>query len=328
MKTFIQSLLAFAAFASASAAEVNLYTDREEAFLRAVISAYEAQSGDTVNVLSVKKGLIERVRAEGASSPADAFLVVDAGRIAEFADAGMLAPAPAAPRADIPDALQDPEGRWFAVTRRARVLYAAPGASPESYQDLASPEYRGALCFRSGTHPYNNALFADLLNRIGSDAMRQWMEDVKENLARTPRGKDRSQIDAVANGQCKVGVANSYYYHNMIRNAEPERAKLLRENVDIVAPSGLHINVTGMGLAKNAPNPEAAKRMMAFFTSKEAQTMFAEENFEFPARNDVEFPEELRSLQDAVRSASPRLLQAVARREEASRLVDETGFDR
>ena len=313
---------------TATSGEVNLYTDRQEVFLREVIAAHERESGDKVNVLFAKKGLMERAKAEGDSSPADVFLVTDIGRLLNFVDAGLTAPVTDASIGNKLDkSLRDPNGHWFAVTRRVRAIYAPPGSSVSTYAELAQPENKG-ICIRSGAHPYNNALFADMISRHGRDEATQWMNGLKENLARTPKGKDRTQINGVADGECNFGIANSYYYFHMLANADDDRKKKLRENVAMYVPQDAHVNITGMALAKHSPNPEAGRRLMEFLLSDTAQETLAEKNFEFPARDEIPYPAPLRPYRKALENAPVSLPNIARHRRTASELVDETGFNR
>ena len=326
MNKIIAAAMALACVAAA--AEVNLYTDRQEVFLREVIAVYERQSGDNVQVLFVKKGLLERAKAEGAAGAADVFLAVDIGRLQDFIDAKLISPAPAAIGAALSPNLYDKNGRWFAVTRRVRALYIAPAVEADSYEDLIKPKFEGDVCIRSGAHPYNNALFADILSRRGYAATKQWLISLKQNLARPPRGKDRTQIQAVANGQCKIGVANSYYYFHLLNAADDERRALLKNNVKMIIPRQAHINITGMALARYAPNPQNALRFMRFLLSDKAQQILARHNFEFPARDDIEYPPLLKPYRARINNAAPLLLDTARYRKMASQLVDEVGFDR
>lgn len=314
--------------APAMAAEVNLYTDRQEVFLREALDAYEKASGVSVNVLFVKKGLLERVRAEGAASPADVFILADIGRVAAFVEAGLAAPVRDEElEAATQPSLRDANGLWYAVTRRARVLFVAPDVNVVSYDDLTDSARKGQVCLRSGAHPYNNALFADIAARKGGEGLKQWLAGVKQNLARKPGGKDRTQIHLVANGECKIGIANSYYYFHLINNADDDTRQRL-QNVRMIVPEDANINITGMMRAKHSPNPQAALRLMRFMLSEPAQEILASRNFEFPARTGVEWPPELAPYQSAVENAAPRLNDIAQWRRAASELADETGFDR
>lgn len=316
--------------ASAAGGEVNLYTDRQEIFLRDVLSAYEKQSGDSVNVLFIQKGLLERAKAEGEASPADVFLLADIGRVADFVDAGLAATVrdPQIESA-LHESLRDADGKWFAITRRARAIFVAPDSPvPNSYAQLADAKYRNAICLRRGSHPYNNALFADLGARRGAESLKQWLAGIKKNLARDPGGKDRAQINAVADKECKIGIANSYYYFHLLHNADEKRRAHLRDNVQMIMPEDIHINITGMMRAKHAPNPQAARRLMQFLIGERAQNILAAKNFEFPARDDIAFPPQLKPYKNAVQNAAPLLRQTSEWRKLASELTDETGFDR
>ena len=310
----------------AAAGEVNLYTDRQEVFLRDVVAAYEKDSGDEVNILFVKKGLLERARAEGDTSPADVYLAADVGVITDFVAAGLTAPSDDSELNVISPSLRDPGRHWFAVTRRVRIGYAAPGVSIGGYDEWADPKWRDSICSRSGHKSYNIGLFAHIIGTRGEAKAKTWLEAVKKNLARKPSGNDRTQIKAVARGECKIGIANSYYYFHLL-NSEKEGGRL-RMKVVPVFPDNPHINITAMSLAHNAPHPKAAARLMQFLLSKQAQAMLAEKNFEFPARNDVEWPEILQPYKDAVQNARPQLAATAQYRRAASRMVDDVGFDR
>lgn len=307
----------------AAASEVNLYTDRQAVFLRPVLEAFEKETGIKTNVLFAKAGLLERMRAEGEFSAADVVMAVDAGRLDDFARAGLLA-------RHNDDLLRDAVSAalrndyWVGITRRSRILYVRKGAAIASYEDLAAPQNRNSVCIRTGTHLYNIGLFADMISRLGEAAAKQWLLGVKENLARKPQGNDRAQINGVIDGDCVVGVGNSYYYFQMARDAEKKR--LLEEKVDVVIPTDAHINVTGAGIAAHAPNPQNAGRLMRFLVGKRAQEIYATENKEFPVRNDVAFPPELEPYRQALENAAP-LADISRHRAAASRLVEEIGFN-
>ena len=310
--------------ATATANEVNLYTDRQEVFLRPLLQAFEEETGIKTNVLFAKSGLLERMRAEGDRSPADVVMAVDSGRLDDFARAGLLARHnDNALRTAVPPGLRD--DYWVGVTRRARILYVGKETVIQSYQDLAAPENAGKVCIRSGTHLYNIGLFADFISRWGENATKQWLADVKNNLAQRPQGNDRAQINGVANGDCGVGVANSYYYFQMARDSE--KKKWLEETVRVVVPQQAHINVTGAGLAAHAPHRDNALLLMRFLVGKRAQEIYATQNKEFPVRDDVPFPPELSPFRAALKNAAP-LADISRHRATASRLVEEVGFNR
>ena len=327
LKNLSTLLLALVLALPVNAEEVNLYTDRQEVFLRPVLAAFKEDSGTQVNVLFVKKGLLERMKAEGAASPADVLLMVDAGRLQDFVDAGLTAANnDAALQKALPAGLRAPDNHWFAVTRRARVLYTSVLATDvNNYDGLSGGKYK--ICSRSGLHPYNIALFADIIGRKGENAARQWLQGVKDNLARPPRGNDRAQIRGVLNGECDIAVANSYYYFHMLKKADEQMRQRLSKEIKMLIPPHPHINITGMALAVNSPNRKAGKTLMRFLISPKAQRIYAGENFEFPARNDVQYPPQLAPYKDALTSKAQ--LKNIAKwRKVASELVEDVGFDR
>ena len=317
------ALAAVVAAQPAAAEEVNIYTDRQEVFLRPLTNEFTKQTGVKVNVLFLKKGLVERLQAEGKNSPADLIIALDAGRLQDFVDAGLVsAHNEASLQKLLAKGLSSPH--WLALTRRARIIYAAPNSQIADYADLATPAGKG-VCIRPATHLYNIGLFADLIQRWGEAKTEQWMSGVKANLARKPQGNDRAQIWGVINGECKAGVGNSYYYSKMAQDAET--LQKLKAGVRIVIPPNAHINVTGAAVAANAPNRKNALALLRFLLGKEAQTLYAAKNGEFPARDDVDFPEQWKSFKALVTKAAP-LANIARHRAAASRMVDKTGLNR
>ncbi|MCH9758566.1 MAG: extracellular solute-binding protein [Proteobacteria bacterium] len=313
----------FLPLAYAQAAEVNLYTDRQAVFLKPLLAAFEKEHDISVNVLFAKKGLLERMQAEGTQSPADVVMVVDIGRLQDFVAAKVLAPYrdSAIAEAVLPGYAND---YWVAVTRRARVLYVGQDSQIENYDDLAVADNRGKVCLRSGLHIYNIGLIADRIARNGLMATRQWLVGLKQNLARKPQGKDRTQIKDVAAGVCGVGIANSYYYFQLL--TQPGGEEELKD-VRVVIPPQAHINVTGAALAAHAPHRENALALLRFLVSQRGQEIYAAENNEFPVRTDVRLPAHLAPYQQALSTAAP--VQDVAQyRRAASKLVEEIGLDR
>ena len=322
------AILGFVPAAAAAGAEVHLYTDRQEVFLRELISAYEKESGDTVRTLFLKKGLLERAKTEGEASPADVFVVKGIGAIAKFLDAGLASSVKDSvlESATADKSLRDKDGKWHAVTRRVRAIFAAPGVEIGGYDALASPQYKGEICIRSGRNGYNIDWFADFAARNGRAALKEWMRGLKNNLARNPAGKDRTQINAVADGECKIGIANSYYYFGLLQAADAERRAEL-EKVRMLVPQNAHINITAMMLAKYSPNPEAAKRFMRFLLGETAQKILTEKNNEFPVRDGVEWRAELKPYKAAVEKGEARLSETAKWGGAASELADEIRFD-
>ena len=318
-----------------AAEEVNLYTDRQEVFLRPALNAFTRASGVEVNVLFIKAGLRERMRAEGASSPADVVLVVDVGALSDMVADNLTRPAPSDLAAElsriIPADRRDENNHWFGVTRRARVLYVAADRANQArdYADLANPSWRGKACVRSGRHPYNIGLISHIIADRGADFARQWLAEFKSNLARPPQGNDRAQIKGVLSGECDIAVANSYYFFQTLKNAESDSARdELRAKVVPAYPANPNVNITGMALAAHSPHPENAARLMRFLVGETAQQLYANENKEFPIRDDVEWPADLAPHRAALQGARVPLTRLAELRALSSQMIEELNFDR
>ena len=315
--------------------EVNLYTDRQEVFLRPALAAFTRETEVEVNVLFIKAGLRERLRAEGESSPADVVLVADVGALSDIVADQLTRPVPSGLAADlaqvVPQNFRDENGQWFAVTRRARILYAAPDLAPQvhDYADLASPKLRGKICLRSGRHPYNIGLVSHIIASRGEAAAREWLAAVKANLARRPQGNDRAQIKGVLNGECGVAVANSYYFFQTLKNAESDSGRrALLEKVIPVQPPNPNVNITGMALAANPPNLDNAAKLMRFLVGEKAQRIYANQNKEFPVRADAEWPGDLEPYRAKLQNSGTSLKRLAEFRALSSRMVEAAGFDR
>ena len=282
----------------AQAQEVHVYSSRHYDTDRAIYEAFTRDSGIRVRLIEGDADqLIERVRNEGANSPADVFITVDAARLARAAEAGILQPfrSPVV-QARVPQALRDANGMWFAVTQRARVLmYDRQSGAPAGltrYEDLADPRFRGQICVRSSNHPYNISLVASILAADGPVATEEWARGFAANLARPPQGGDRDQFRAIPAGQCQIAVANTYYLAAFGASDRAED-KALFERIGVIFPNqaagdrGTHVNISGAGLVRTAPNREPAAKLLEFLTSDRAQEMFALGNMEYPAVPDA-----------------------------------------
>lgn len=281
-----------------NAGEINLYSARHYDTDRALYEAFTQETGIRVRLIEGQADqLIERIRNEGANSPADVFLTVDAARLARAAQAGILAPHGSAVIAGrVPAALRDPEGLWFAFSQRARlILYDREKGRPEGldrYEDLADPRFKGMVCTRSGAHPYNTSLGASILMADGPQKTEEWARGVVANFARPPQGGDRDQFRAIPSGQCGLAIANSYYLGHFGRSEKPEDQALFRR-IGVIFPNqgegdrGTHVNISGGGLVKSAPNRANAIRFLEFMTTHKAQEAFALGNMEYPVVADT-----------------------------------------
>ncbi len=292
MKKIALTLTAAAALLGAAAAQaqvVNLYTARHYQTDEALYANFTKETGIKVNRIEGKEDeLLERIKNEGASSPADVFITVDASRL-ELADkAGVFQPAQSkALEARVPANLRTPT--WLAFSTRARVIvYNTKAVNSEwvqSYEDLANPRLKNQICVRSGSHPYNLSLGAALLTHDGEAKTEAWAKGLVANFARAPKGGDTDQLRAVAAGECGVAIANSYYVARMMRSTKPEDVKDMAA-LTVVWPNqkswGTHVNVSGAGVVKTAPNKANAVKFLEYLASDAAQVYFADGNNEWP----------------------------------------------
>ncbi|GLX81591.1 iron ABC transporter substrate-binding protein [Thalassotalea eurytherma] len=274
-----------------AADEVNVYSYRQPFLVEPMFNKFTEQTGIKVNVVFAKKGMAERLAREGQYSPADILLTTDISRLIELQDKKLLqAVNSQVIDGAIPAHLRDDNNQWFSLTTRVRNIYSAKrmGDVALNYEDLALPKYKGRICTRSGKHPYNVALVASMVAHHGEAKTQEWLEGVKENLARKPQGNDRGQVQAIHQNLCDLAIGNSYYFGKMIND---EKQKVWADAVNINFPNqanrGAHINVSGMAMAKYAPNQTAALALMEFLVSEQAQQMYAEVNMEYPVRAGV-----------------------------------------
>jgi iron(III) transport system substrate-binding protein len=282
---------AFPHGAAAEADTVNIYTTRQEVLIQPVLDAYRAASGAEVNVIFIKEGLVERLKSEGANSPADVVLTADVGYILEADEAGLLQPiASDAIEAAVPAAYRQSDGRWFGFSLRARpIMYARDRVDPaelSSYEALADPKWRGRICVRSSSNVYNQSLVSSLIVADGAEATEAWAKAFVSNFARDPDGGDRDQIMAVAAGECDIAIANTYYLGGMLRDDDNPEQMEAAQAVAVFWPNqdgrGVHVNVTGGGVVAHAPHRDAAVRFLEYLVTEEAQRLFADIVNEYP----------------------------------------------
>ncbi len=269
---------------------LNLYSARHYQTDEALYRNFTKQTGIKINRIEGKEDeLMERIRNEGAQSPADVFITVDAARLAKADELGLFAPAKSKLIEErIPAHLRSPD--WFAFSTRARIiLYNKAAINPndiKGYEDLARPNLKGQVCSRSGSHPYNLSLMAAQIAHHGEAKAEEWAKGVVANFARTPKGGDTDQIKSVAAGECGVTISNSYYLARLMRSNKPEDRKVI-EQIGVVWPNqqsqGTHINISGGGMLKTAPHKEAAVKFLEYLVSNDAQLYFADGNNEWPA---------------------------------------------
>jgi iron(III) transport system substrate-binding protein len=280
-----------ASTAMAQQSVLNLYSSRHYQTDEQLYSKFTEMTGIKINRIDGKEDeLIQRIRREGAASPADVFITVDAANLQAADDAGLFAPVRSKViDARIPKQFRGVDNRWFGFAYRARVIaYNKDKIKPadvQNYADLAAPKLKGKVCVRSGGHVYNRTLMASMIYNQGEDKAIGWANGLVGNLARAPKGGDTDQIRAVASGECDVAISNHYYYARLMASDKPDDQDVVRK-VGIVFPDqkgkGTHINISGGGMLKHAPNKVAAQKFLEFLTSDEAQAYFANGNNEWP----------------------------------------------
>jgi iron(III) transport system substrate-binding protein len=328
---------ALPAVSASAAEELTLYTTREAGLIQPLLSAFSAQSGVKVNTVFVKDGLLERVKAEGARSPADVLMTVDIGNLMDLVDGGVTQPVKsAALESAIPANLRGADGQWFSLSMRARVLYADKSLPLTAfrYEDLANPKYKGKVCIRAGQHPYNTALVAALIAHDGEAKAEQWLRGVKANLARKATGGDRDVARDILGGICDVGLANSYYVGQMKGSKEGSDARKWGDAIKVIKPTfanaksgGTHVNISGAAVAKHAPQRAHAVKLLEFLVSEPAQALYAEANYEYPVRKGVALDSIIGSSIGELKVDPLPLTEIAKYRKQASALVDKVGFD-
>ena len=275
--------------------QVNIYSSRHYDTDLALYTDFTKQTGIKVNRIEAEAdALIERIVNEKDYSPADLLITVDAGRLWRAEEAGILAPVDSATLNErLPANLRHPDGLWFGLSTRARVIiYNKNAGAPEgltTYEDLADPSLKGEICMRSSSNIYNISLLSSIIAHDGADAAEDWTKGVVANFKRDPQGNDSANIEAVANGECGVSVVNTYY---LARLSETDEGKAMMGKIGVIFPNqdttGTHVNVSGAGLVKTAPNRENAIKFLEYLTSDSAQKYFANGNHEYPAVKGIE----------------------------------------
>lgn len=333
MFRFLSAAVAAACVAvPAIADEVNVYSYRQQELVQPLFDAFTDETGIKVNVVFLNKGLVERLQAEGDRSPADLVMTVDISRLSGLVEAGVTQAVTDSTITDtIPAEFRDPDGHWFGLTTRARIVYASRDRVAEgdvtTYEDLADPKWAGRICTRSGTHAYNLALISAMIAHKGEEATTTWLDGIKSNLARKPQGNDRAQVKAIWSGECDISLGNTYYMGLMLDN---EEQKAWADAVRIVFPTfedgGTHVNLSGMALTKAAPNKDNALKLMAFLASPVGQEIYAETNDEYPIAGGTDASDRVNSWGD-FEPDTISLADLAALRPLALKLVETVNFD-
>lgn len=313
---------------------INIYSYRQPELIAPLLDAFTEKTGIKTEVLYLSDGILERMQAEGLNSPADIMLTVDIGRLSGLANGGVTQSITSeAISTNIPAQYRDPDGHWFGISMRARVVYASNDRVAQNditYEELADPKWEGKICTRSGQHVYNIGLFASMVAHLGEAEAEKWLAGLKNNLARTPTGNDRAQAQAIFAGECDLALGNSYYVGLMQTNEKNPEQKDWAASMKVLFPNGndrgTHVNLSGMAMAKNAPHPENALALMEFLATGEAQELYAEQVFEYPLKSGTEASNIVKGFGTLKADALP-LAEVAANRGTASLLVDNVGYN-
>jgi len=318
--------------ALAQSGEVNVYTYRESKLIQPLFDAFTKDTGIKVNVISAASGLEQRIKTEGANSPADVLLTVDIGRLEDAVRAGITQPI----KSEVLDKVvqpqyRDPEGHWYGISMRARVIYASKERVKDTaitYEDLADPKWKGKICIRSGQHIYNNALIGAYIAHHGEAKAEQWLKGVKANLAQKPSGGDRETARDVAAGKCDLGIGNTYYWA-LMHDKEADK-KAWADATRVILPTfkdgGTHVNLSGVVLPAHAPNKANAMKLIEWLAGEHAQHMHADLNFEYPVRAGIAVNPTIAGY-GPLKADSMPLAKIADQKKAAANLVDKVGFD-
>lgn len=280
-----------AAMADGHAGELNLYSSRHYDTDERLYSDFTQATGIKINRIEGKADeLIARIEAEGKNSPADIFLSVDTVRISRAKELGLLQPIESAVlEAKVPAYLQDEDNEWFSFSQRARILFYDKNDVPNppaTYQDLANPEYKGMVCIRSSSNVYTQNIVAAMTAHYGQEVVGEWAKGVVDNFARTPQGGDTDQLRGIVSGECDIAMSNTYYFARALRrdvsglSSDIDQIGWVFPNQDDI---GAHMNISGGGVARNAPNRDNAIKFLEYLASEQAQRYFSAGNDEYPA---------------------------------------------
>jgi iron(III) transport system substrate-binding protein len=331
-RTLALSALCVALATPAVANEVNVYSYREQKLIQPLFEAFTKDTGIKVNVISASSGLEQRIKTEGANSPADVLLTVDVARLQDAINAGITQPIKSAALDKVVGSqYRDPAGNWYGISMRARVVYASKERVAQNaitYEELSDPKWKGKICIRSGQHMYNNALFAAYLAKHGEAKTEEWLRGIKANLAQKPSGGDREVARDIAAGKCDIGLGNTYYWA-LMNDRETDR-KPWADATKVILPTfqggGTHVNLSGVVLTKHAPNKANAVKLIEWLVGEHAQHMYADMNYEYPLLAEVKVNPTIAGYGTLKPDALP-LAEIAKNKKGAANLVDKVGFD-
>lgn len=299
--SFLLALLIIGSGSAHADPVVNIYSARKEALIKPLLDRFSRETGIETRLVTANAGpLLDRLRTEGRNTPADLFITVDAGRLHQAQEAGVLQPISSAKlEAAIPAAYREPRGHWFGLSLRARpIMYARDRVDPKAlstYEALADPQWRGRICIRSSSNIYNQSLVASMIAARGEADTLAWLKDFVKNFARSPAGGDRDQIRAAAAGECDIAIANTYYLARMAASKPGSADREAADKIAVFWPNqdgrGAHVNVSGAGVTRYAAHRDSAVKLLEFLVTDESQRWYAEVNNEYPVVSGVNWSE-------------------------------------
>ncbi len=315
--------------------EINIYSHRQPFLINPFLELFTKDTGIKTNVIYSKKGLAQRLKAEGENSPADIILTVDIGRLYIYDDLDLLSPVESKKLIkNIPPYLRSPENTWFGLSKRARVIVVNNTKIKEGeitrLEDLADPKWKGQICTRPGSHVYNRGIMASVLAEYGEEKTENWGKGLVANFAKRPQGNDRAQVKAIYEGECTIAIINNYYYGKLKFSEDPEQRKWV-ENVRLIFPNqgdgdrGAHVNISGGGIAKYSKNKKEALALLEFLTSEKAQKLYGEINFEYPVNPKVSPSDELKKWGEFREDNLP-IIKIAELAPDAQKIIDRVGW--
>ena len=317
------------------AKEINIYSHRQPFLINPFLELFTKETGIKTNVVYSKKGLAQRLKAEGENSPADIILTVDIGRLYVYDDLDLLLPIESKKLINnIPSYLRSPDNSWFGLSKRARVIVVDNDKIKDGditrLEDLADSKWKGKICSRPGSHVYNRGIMASVLAEYGEEKAEEWARNLVSNFAKRPQGNDRAQVKAIYEGECSIAIINNYYYGKLKFSEDPEQRNWVK-NVRLVFPNqaegdrGAHVNISGAGVAKFSKNKKEAIALLEFLTSEKAQKLYGEINFEYPVNPKVSPSEELQNWGEFREDNLP-IIKIAELAPDAQKIIDRVGW--
>ncbi len=316
--------------------EINIYSYRQPFLIKPLLNAFTNETKIKVNVIYSQIGIINYLKKSNQKSRVDLVLTTDIAPLYKLAKNGLSQPVYSEIlEKNIPAQYRDPNHHWFGLTARARIIYASKNRVKEgeikNYEDLSKPEWRGRICIRSAKHTYNLSLISSMIIAHGVAKTEKWLREIQFNLARLPYGNDRVQVKAIYEGVCDIAIANSYYFGKMIYNTKNPEQIDWAESVNLIFPNqsnrGTHMAVSGIAMARNAPNKANALILMEYLSGSAAQYKYARENFEFPVKEGVERSPLVEEYMGNFKADKVSIEEIAANRDKAMQLVDKIAFD-